>query len=172
MGQKSPVQVFVLVTEDTIEENLLGTLAAKQKLSTAVLDHDSTISEVTLKSNVEELRARLEVLLGTKPDAPIDQSELRKREEEAARLAQRDRLSAAGGQLVSAAFAFLGEMVASARPASASTEATALIRSRLQECVETDAEGRARFTVALPDALALDGLAEALSRLLGPAGMG
>src|SRR5206468_3674173 len=33
MGQLQPVQVFVLVTEKTIEENLLATLAAKKDLA-------------------------------------------------------------------------------------------------------------------------------------------
>jgi SNF2 family DNA or RNA helicase len=32
MGQKRPVQVFVLVTEETLEESLLNTLAAKHAL--------------------------------------------------------------------------------------------------------------------------------------------
>jgi len=31
MGKKRPVQVFLLVTENTIEENLLATLAAKEE---------------------------------------------------------------------------------------------------------------------------------------------
>ncbi|RZB32415.1 MAG: hypothetical protein SRB2_04420 [Desulfobacteraceae bacterium Eth-SRB2] len=31
MGQKRPVQVFIMVTEDTLEESLLGTLAAKHE---------------------------------------------------------------------------------------------------------------------------------------------
>ena len=38
MGQKRPVQVYVLVTEETIEENLLATLAAKHDLALAALD--------------------------------------------------------------------------------------------------------------------------------------
>jgi len=38
MGQKRPVQIFLLVTEGTLEENLLGTLSAKQALFLAALD--------------------------------------------------------------------------------------------------------------------------------------
>ena len=38
MGQKQPVQVYVLVTEETIEENLLTTLSAKHDLALAALD--------------------------------------------------------------------------------------------------------------------------------------
>ena len=38
MGQKRPVQVFVLVTEGTMEENLLTTLSSKHELALAALD--------------------------------------------------------------------------------------------------------------------------------------
>ena len=48
MGQKQPVQVFVLVTEDTIEENLLATLAAKKDLALAALDAESDVDQVDL----------------------------------------------------------------------------------------------------------------------------
>ena len=35
-----------------------------------------------------------------------------------------------------------------------------------RQCVETDADGRPRLTVTLPDRSALDGLAQTLARLL------
>ena len=70
MGQKQPVQVYVLVTEETIEESLLGTLSAKHDLALAALDSESDVTQVDFKSGVEELRRRLEVLLGAKPEAP------------------------------------------------------------------------------------------------------
>ena len=78
MGQKQPVQVYVLVTEETIEESLLGTLSAKHDLALAALDSESDVTQVDFKSGVEELRRRLEVLLGAKPEAPVD---ITKREE-------------------------------------------------------------------------------------------
>ena len=40
MGQKNPVQVYLLVTEGTIEEKLLATLSAKPGLALAALDMD------------------------------------------------------------------------------------------------------------------------------------
>jgi SNF2 family DNA or RNA helicase len=60
MGQKNPVQVYLLVTEETIEEKLLGTLAAKHDLALAALDMDSNVREVALASGMEELKQRLE----------------------------------------------------------------------------------------------------------------
>ena len=41
MGQKRPVQAFLLVTEETLEEKLLGTLSAKHELALAALDPES-----------------------------------------------------------------------------------------------------------------------------------
>jgi len=66
MGQKRPVQIFLLVTEDTLEESLLATLSAKQALFLAALDPDSKATIVDLQTGVEELKNRLEILLGEK----------------------------------------------------------------------------------------------------------
>src|SRR5208283_2666036 len=72
MGQQQPVQVYVLVTEGTIEEGLLNTLSAKRDLALAALDPDSDVMQVDLTTGVDELRRRLEVLLGAHPEAPVD----------------------------------------------------------------------------------------------------
>ncbi len=74
MGQTQPVQVYVLVTEGTIEENLLATLASKKELALAALDVESEVDTVDLATGMEELKSRLEVLLGAKPEAPIDET--------------------------------------------------------------------------------------------------
>ncbi|MFN0305203.1 MAG: SNF2-related protein [Burkholderiales bacterium] len=74
MGQKRRVQVYLLVTENTIEENLLATLSAKHELAAAVLDPDSDLREMQLVTGIEELKRRLEWLLGAKPMAPSDES--------------------------------------------------------------------------------------------------
>ncbi|MHC5543071.1 DEAD/DEAH box helicase, partial [Singulisphaera rosea] len=81
MGQTQPVQVFVLVTEQSIEENLLGTIAAKKDLALAALDAESDVDEVALSSGLQELKARLEILLGARPEAPVDESVKRESEE-------------------------------------------------------------------------------------------
>lgn len=71
MGQKRPVQVYVLVTDDTIEERILSTLAAKRSLALAALDPESNVDVVDMTSGIEELKARLEVLLGARAEAPL-----------------------------------------------------------------------------------------------------
>ena len=166
MGQKRPVQVFVLVTEGTIEENLLATLSAKHELALAALDAESDIDTVDLASGMEELKRRLEVLLGAKPEAPLDVSEQARQEERARQLVKRERIAAAGGQLVSAAFSFLGEMMPGDGESDESKQLAALIRSRLDDCVEKDEEGQLHLKVTLPDPAALDSLAGSLGRLL------
>ena len=112
MGQKQPVQVYVLVTEETIEEGLLNTLSAKHDLALAALDAESDVTRVDFTSGVEELRRRLEVLLGAKPEAPVDMT---KREEVVpqvqAAAERRERVAAAGGEMLGAVFSFLGELV-------------------------------------------------------------
>ena len=172
MGQKRPVQVFVLVTEETIEENLLATLSAKHELALAALDADSDIDEVQLASGMEELKRRLEVLLGAKPEAPVDESEKQQREAESRRIAHRERVAAAGGQLLSAAFDFLGEMIPKDEQAEseASKQVAGELKKHLAECIERDESGTARLTVTLPDQSALDRLADSLAQLLAARG--
>ena len=170
MGQKRPVQVYVLITEETIEENLLQTLSAKHNLALAALDVDSDVDEVDMQSGMEELKRRLEVLLGARPEAEVDQSVKAEREAEVARTAQRERIAAAGGQLVGAAFSFLGEMIPAQRETEESKQMADLLRARLAECLEKDADGRMKLTVTLPNEAVLDNLATALSGLLAGRG--
>ncbi len=166
MGQKRSVQVFVLVTENTIEENLLATLSAKHELALAALDAGSEIDTVDLVSGMDELKSRLEVLLGTKPDAPIDESEKTRQADEAERLARQEKVALAGGHLVTAAFAMLNELVPPREPTKASDRFAENIKERLAECFSKDERGRPQMTVTLPDNAALDSLVGALTRLM------
>ncbi|MBM4074262.1 MAG: DEAD/DEAH box helicase, partial [Planctomycetes bacterium] len=77
MGQKRPVDVYILVTESTLEEKILMTLGAKQDLALAALDAESDTDEVRLESGMEELKRRLEVLLGAGKEGFIDESQRR-----------------------------------------------------------------------------------------------
>ena len=167
MGQKRKVHVYLLITERTIEEHLLATLGAKHELANAVLDPDSDLSEVELQSGTEELKRRLEILLGAREAAPPDISVEQRAAAEAATLAERRakqaRVAEAGGQLLTAAFTFLGELAPAAAPNPA---ATAALREHLVQCVEPGEDGRPHLTVTLPSAEALTTFAETLARLL------
>jgi hypothetical protein len=167
MGQRRPVDVYLLVTEATIEEKLLGTLADKRNLALAVLDADSEVSAVDFQSSMEELRRRLEVLIGAKAPAPVQQAS----EETAKAPAQpivehRERVSKAGGELLGAVFNFLGELVSDNKIPEPPREVVSNLRTRLDECVAEDESGQQRLTLTLPNRQALDSLAQTLARLL------
>ena len=166
MGQKNPVQVYLLVTEGTIEEKLLGTLSAKHDLALAALDMDSDVREVALASGIDELKQRLEVLLGAKAHAPVDETEKQRQGREVERFARGTRLSEAGGQLVAAAFAFLGEMLPQREPTNGAAKMAGELKARLNECLERDGQGRPRLTVTLPNETVLENLAQSLAALL------
>jgi hypothetical protein len=168
MGQKNPVQVYLFVTEATIEEKLLATLAAKQDLALAALDMESDVREVALTSGVEELRQRLEVLLGANVHAPTDESEKQRLQQETERLARRARVAEAGGQLLAAAFTFLGEMIPQRQPTDGVSPLASEFKARLDECLERDEQGRPRLTVTLPNEAALENLARSLAALMRP----
>jgi len=165
MGQKRPVQVFLLVTEGTLEESLLGTLASKHQLALAVLDPDAQVSSVDLSSGMEELKNRLELLLGEKPPAPIDETLQGEMERQAQALQHRERMAAAGGQLLAAAFTFLGEMFPQGAPPPDGDRMTELFRGQLAQCLEKNADGSLRMTISLPDESILDKLATSLARI-------
>ncbi|HSJ03181.1 MAG TPA: DEAD/DEAH box helicase [Verrucomicrobium sp.] len=177
MGQKRKVQVYLLVTEETIEDNLLATLGAKHELAAAVLDPDSDLQEVTLVSGIDELKRRLEVLLGAKPEAEPDISsheETERKAEEVRQAAQskKARVSEATGTLVASAFQLLGELLPPA-PATASTTADAAadvaataIHSALMQSVETGEDGKPKLVLTLPNQESVNALANALARLM------
>jgi hypothetical protein len=166
MGQKRPVQVFIMVTENTLEESLLGTLAAKHELALAVLDPDAKTANVDLSSGMEELKRRLEVLLGTKPDAPADESLRKQVEEEAEILARKERVANAGGQLIGAAFAFIGEMFAGKEEPEQIVRLAETFKTRLSEGLEKGEDGKLTMKISLPDEGALDNIAKSLARMV------
>jgi hypothetical protein len=169
MGQTQPVQVYLLVTEGTIEERMLGTLSAKHDLSLAALDVDSDVSEVELRSGMDELKRRLEQLVGHKPDAPVDVSLQREVESEARRLAEkRDKVAAAGGELLGAAIKLLGELVPTDRAPDHGV--VQQVKASLNDCVARDEDGRLEVRFTLPSDDALESLAAAMAKLLVASG--
>ena len=166
LGQKNRVQVYVLVTEGTIEEKLLATLSAKHDLALAALDMESDVKEVALASGIEELKRRLEVLLGANPHAAVDETEKQRQEQDAERLARRARVAEAGGQLLTAAFALLGEMIPQHEPTNGAAHMASELKARLGECLERDGQGRPQLTVTLPNEAVLENLARSVASLL------
>jgi superfamily II DNA or RNA helicase len=165
MGQKRPVHVFILVTEGTIEERLLDTLANKTQLANAILDMESDISEIYMTSGAEELRKRLEVLVGEKPIAHIDESQRREVEQAAQSIAdRREKVAAAGGELLGAALHLVSQLLNQGnQPAPAVVDA---MTTSLRSCVDRDEHGRPQLKFTLPDEQALQSIAKTLAQLL------
>jgi hypothetical protein len=166
MGQTRPVQVFVLVTEGSIEENLLATLSAKHELALAVLDPDSKVEAVDMLGSMEELRQRLELLLGARAEPGFDLREREAREDEIAREARRERIAAAGGEIVRAALGLLAELLPAGAPSFAPSQLGEAVRERLAAGLGRDVAGRPTLTLPLPDTAALEAFASSLGRLL------
>ena len=172
MGQKRPVQVYVLVTEQTIEESLLTTLAAKQDLALAALDAGSKVDVMKMAGGIEEMKRRMEMLLGAIPAAPLDVRQAVATAAQTEALQRRDRIAAAGGQLLTAALGFLGELLPAAKESpdadapAARTDLVQRAHEQLLQCVERDESGRLRLTVCLPDESALGTMAASLARVL------
>ena len=168
MGQQKPVHAYVLITTGTIEESLLATLAAKRELALTALDPDSDVERVDLAGSMDDLKRRLELLLGSKPEAPIDENERARNEQAAPDVDRKQRISEAGGQLVAAALRLLGELLPHPE-GTAETQLGAALREQLAGAIETDSAGRPVFTLTLPDRSALDGIAQSLGGLLARA---
>lgn len=166
MGQLRPIDVYVLVTEQTLEERMLATLAGKHELALAALDVNSDVDEVHLESGMEELKRRLEVLLGAKPaamnspdtvNAPlpaVDQQE------------QQQRLAQAGGQLLTSALEFFHQLVPDRPATPASQQLAESLKQGLGNFVQRDDQGQVQLKLTLPDPAILDKLATSLARLL------
>jgi hypothetical protein len=166
MGQKRPVQAFLLVTEETLEEKLLSTLSSKHELAMAALDPDSKVKAVDLASGMEELKRRLEILLGAKPDAPLDESLKADAEKETEKLVRKEKVAAAGGQLLGAAFAFIGEIFSQKEETEDTAQMADLFKKRLSECMEKGEDGSLKMTIALPDESVLNNMAKTLAQIL------
>lgn len=72
---------------------------------------------------------------------------------------------AAGGELLSSAFRFLGEILPPAPDSATQRVAEERLRERLRACAEPGSNGELELRVALPPE-ALDGLAATLARIL------
>ncbi len=172
MGQSNPVHVYLLVTQDTLEEQMLVALDDKRNLALAALDSESDVDTLEMVSGMEEMKRRLEVLIGAKPEVPIDGSQQTAAENAGNSLTSqfehRQRVASAGGEMLGAVFNFLGELVNQSPAVSAQPDAQVVkqVQEGLANCVQTDESGRQQLTVTLPNEAALKNLATTLATLL------
>ena len=166
MGQKNPVQVYILVTESTIEEGMLGTLSAKKEVALAALDINSGVKKVDIVSGAEALKRRLEILLGRPEDAPVDISELEKQKQQAERKANKEKIAAAAGELFISAFNLLEQIIPQKPDDKILEQKKDAIKNYLQDYMETDDNGNLKLKLKLPDQSALDDIATILAKII------
>jgi hypothetical protein len=194
MGQTSPVQVYLLVTAETIEERLLDLLGAKSALAMATLDLESDVDFIAMSTGVDELKNRLEILLGRRPDKPLEEPV----PEVTAGVAgssspnqgeSHQRISKAGGRLFEAVLSFIDELIPSPPEDQDAAEATdgvdlaasdgaqspkfpigkagKALSEILDNCLTQDENGQTRFSFTLPDNDIIGKITNTLSRLFG-----
>jgi superfamily II DNA/RNA helicase len=163
MGQTRPVCVFILVTEQTLEENLLTTLSTKRDLAMAALDPDSQVADVDVdvRTQADDIKEKLEVLLGAKPEAPVDETV----KEAASRTTSNDRLAQAGSSFLRATLDLLGE-VAGAHGVGRHVAVLDELRASFDAKVVADEHGKRRLSVAVPSREALAAVMRGLAGLL------
>lgn len=109
------------------------------------------------------------ILLGAKPEAPVDESEKARQEAICQQKATRERIALAGGQLLTSAFTFLGELIPGQLETEESRRMSELFQQQLHQCLEKDELGQFKLTVTLPDPAAVANLAKSLARLAASA---
>lgn len=166
MGQQRPVDVYLLVTEQTLEERMLATLAGKHELALAALDSESDVDQVHLESGMAELKRRLHVLLGAKTAVDDDAGLPAASSDDPRASDQQDKLAVAAGQLFTSAAQFLNQLMPQQPESDLSRQLAATLKQGLSHCIEQDSQGRTKISVPLPDTTVLDQFVESLSRLL------
>ena len=115
----------------------------------------------------EALKRRLEVLLGRPESAPLDVSELERQKHAAEATARKERVAIVAGELFTSAFKLLGEIIPQQSNKAIMEQKTEFMRTRLQECLETNEQGQVELKLKLPSESALDSIAAALAKLTG-----
>ena len=168
MGQKRPVDVYLLVSIDTFEERLLSTLADKRDLALAALDPESNVSELKMRSNMDNLKRRLENLIGEPPVASEDRTLQRKVDARGGRTGGPATTRGRRRQPGDIRRLPAGQLDHSQRCGGIrATRWCAKSAAGLESLVRHDDQGRPQLQLTLPDANSLDQLAGALARLVG-----
>jgi hypothetical protein len=119
-----------------------------------------------MASGIEELKKRMEILLGEKPEAPVDMSVQAKARDEAMAHAHREQVSLAGGQLLGVALDFIGALFPARSESEHSDQAARMLKASLSEGMERDTEGRLLMKITPPNEEALNALAGSLARVV------
>jgi hypothetical protein len=120
---------------------------------------------------MDDLKRRLEKLLGEPPAAAEKRAMKQQVERQHDAIAQQQqRIAAAGAGVVSAVCQLLGELVPAAQENKPDPAVVSQVRTGLDTFVGNDDQGRPQLRLTLPDSGALDQLATALASLVGISG--
>ena len=118
-----------------------------------------------MASGAEELKRRLEILLGRPEDAPLDMSELERQKQQTKKVARKEKVAAAAGELFTSAFNLLDQIMPQQSDDERLEQRKEAIKIHLQDCLETDDQGQIELKLKLPDQASLDNIAAALAKL-------
>jgi superfamily II DNA/RNA helicase len=169
MGQLRPVHVYLLVTEETIEERMLSTLSNKKDLALAALDPSSDVTAVEMTSGIDDIKKKLEILLGEKAPAPIDESMLdtATEEKQSEPAPANERASEASGKLLSAVFSFIQEAIPqAARPEKTESPLALALQDSFKSISKATPDGKVRMEFTFDSRDTVNSLGSTIAMLL------
>ncbi|HON10345.1 MAG TPA: hypothetical protein PLE24_05715 [Chitinispirillaceae bacterium] len=125
-----------------------------------------------MSSNIDDLKKKLELLLGEKDPAPVDTSMLEEvtEEKDKASVINIEKASEASGKMLSAVFSFIRESIPSSVTKEKRSPLTLALEESLKSISNVEADGKVRMQLTFDSQEAVDAMAAAIAGLLEAAG--
>jgi hypothetical protein len=125
-----------------------------------------------MSSNIDDLKKKLELLLGEKDPAPVDMSMLEEvtEEKDKASVINIEKASEASGKMLSAVFSFIQESIPSSVTKEKRSPLTLALEESLKSISNVEADGKVRMQLTFDSQEAVDAMAAAIAGLLEAAG--
>lgn len=125
-----------------------------------------------MSSNIDDLKKKLELLLGEKDPAPVDMSMLEEvtEEKDKALVINIEKASEASGKMLSAVFSFIRESIPSSVTKEKRSPLTLALEESLKSISNVEADGKVRMQLTFDSQEAVDAMAAAIAGLLEAAG--
>lgn len=125
-----------------------------------------------MSSNIDDLKKKLELLLGEKDPAPVDMSMLEEvtEEKDKASVINIEKASEASGKMLSAVFSFIQESIPSSVTKEKRSSLTLALEESFKSISNVEADGKVRMHLTFDSQEAVDGMAAAIAGLLEAAG--
>lgn len=125
-----------------------------------------------MSSNIDDLKKKLELLLGERDPAPVDMSMLEEvtEEKDKASVINIEKASEASGKMLSAVFSFIRESIPSSVTKEKRSPLTLALEESLKSISNVEADGKVRMQLTFDSQEAVDAMAAAIAGLLEAAG--